>query len=362
MLSFSVDRILLVRLSSLGDLIQTFETLTYLSQLYPKARIDWAVESELASLIEAHPDIQVVHRLPFRPLRQKWRSWKALWQAKRALQSCRYDLVVDLQGNIKSGLVTWWAVGRYKVGRSFASAREWPNGLFTRYKVHVPSNLSSRQQSLFLVQQALSPKQDFVPSSRDLSLRLSPLEKNQFTRIQKELSQLPGAICMICVGAHWENKRLSEQALIGMARAVQMKIPVSWVWVGGTEKERIFCQLGQQTCLAYSGLVLETCSLPVLQHVMQQVKGIVGFDSSLLHLAATTSTPTLSFFGPTKPSHFAPQGKDHYSFLGCCPYEVEFRSICPRLRTCKTGACLKQLESTQLADWCIDALGKILNC
>jgi heptosyltransferase I len=75
---------------------------------------------------------------------------------------------------------------------------------------------------------------------------------------------------------------------------------------------------------------------------------VIAVDSAALALCGTTSTPSFSFFGPTQASIYKPLGVQHHHFQGTCPYAMSFSARCPRLRSCKTGACLKQASSLEL--------------
>src|SRR5882724_4710863 len=101
--------ILIVKTSSLGDIIQAFNVLDDLHNRFPTASIDWAVEASFHSIVAAHPLVRRAIPLAIKRRRN-------LWGALRALRQDRYDLVFDLQANCKSGLITLLARGGIKVG------------------------------------------------------------------------------------------------------------------------------------------------------------------------------------------------------------------------------------------------------
>jgi heptosyltransferase-1 len=94
--------------------------------------------------------------------------------------------------------------------------------------------------------------------------------------------------------------------------------------------------------------ILDRLPLPVLQNFMAAVDLVIAMDSLPLHLAATTSTATYGFFGPSLGLKYQPQGPQHHAFQGCCPYGQIFAKRCPALRTCPTGACLREANGEQL--------------
>ena len=89
-------------------------------------------------------------------------------------------------------------------------------------------------------------------------------------------------------------------------------------------------------------------SLPLWQALMWEMDGVIAVDSAALHLCGTTQTPSFSVFGPTLPSYFKPMEPRHVAVHGSCPYGRTFSSQCPVLRTCATGACIRQLPADEL--------------
>jgi heptosyltransferase-1 len=75
---------------------------------------------------------------------------------------------------------------------------------------------------------------------------------------------------------------------------------------------------------------------------------VIAMDSAALHLCGTTLTPSFSVFGPSAASIYKPLGSQHTHVQGFCPYKQEFIQRCPLLRTCKTGACIKNLQAEEL--------------
>lgn len=150
---------------------------------------------------------------------------------------------------------------------------------------------------------------------------------------------------MVCPGSRWENKKLSLSTWI---ECLKQEKGSTFYFVWGSEKEREEGAALQREFPAAS-ILLPKMSLPVWQRLMSKMDLIYTVDSSALHLAATTNTPTYSFFGPSSAAIYRPPGKRHRSIQGLCPYKKTFTKRCPALRTCKTGACLKKinLETTR---------------
>ncbi len=320
-----MKRFLIVKTSSLGDIVHAFPVVSYLKEKFPSCEIDWIVEEPFSALVAAHPDIAEVikvqtkkwRRTPFSPsTRQEFRRFKR--------QLKHYDIIFDLQGNLKSGFLSRWAKGKQRVGFGWKSVPEKTNLIFTQYQYDPPPGQNIRLDYLSIVQQHFQDEDPFhikgikLVSDFDPSCFLSGSDQN----------------IMVCPGAHWENKCLPKESLLA-ALPVDAHFLITW----GNEEEK-------KTALWLSSRLRDATLVPRLpfadlQTLMTAVDLVVAMDSFPLHLAATTETPTLSFFGPSSSNKYRPIGDHHRTFQGPCPYGMIFSKRCPKLRTCKTGACLK---------------------
>lgn len=346
------SNILIVKTSALGDIIQSFPVLNYLKGRFPGVAIDWVVEESLAYLVSSHPLIDRTVPVDFKGLRKKtgkWKLWKQIRNSFRSLRKQKYDWVVDLQGNCKSGLITYFSRGEVKIGFGKHSVREWPNLLASNCKYEVDRHINIRLQYLQLIQRHC---QDLSESSiQGVSFLIQPDEKRQ---IQSLLTKKYLFAIMVCPGSKWVNKQIQKTTLIEFLKKIQEKWGVFFFLVWGSEEEKKFCK-DVQTQLSQSSLVIEKLSLPGLQNFMNQVDLVIAVDSSALHLCGTTSTPSFSVFGPTSPDIFKPLGSHHFAFKGKCPYGMVFSKTCPILRSCTTGACIRSLQADDLfpafANW-----------
>lgn len=326
-------KILIVKTSSLGDIIQTFPALDYLRSRFPEAQIDWVVENAFSELVRAHPQVNRVLSIESR----KWRKnpFKKESRLQRhafldLLRSVDYDLLFDFQGNLKSGLVVYKAVAAKKVGFGWRSVSEWPNALFTSYKINPASGKNVRDEYLSLVKGFF--KDDSAYAYTPIPLKLEPLQQQKLVSL---FSENPKPT-LVCPSSAWPNKCLSEKMLIKILRTLD-RGPYWFIWGSPQERESAL-----QLSSYFSGsAVLERLSLPLLQHVMGRCQLVVAMDSLPLHLCGTTKTPSLSFFGPSSALKYAPIGEQHQAVQGECPYGELFDRRCPKLRTCATGLCLK---------------------
>jgi heptosyltransferase I len=342
-----LDKILIIKTSSLGDIVQAFPALEYLAGKCPQASIDWVVEAPYAELLKAHPCVHSVIQIHT----QKWRrslfsssTWYEMAALRRQLRVQEYDAVFDLQGNMKSGMVLSQVRSRCKVGFGRKNVSEWPNLLFSTHKVEVTPHQNVRQEYLALAG-SFFHETPYWEAGKQL-LRLSDEQAN---RVELLLAGAPSPKVMVCAGSAWKNKQLPAQTLIAFLRRVQQDLKCHFLLMWGSEAERAAAQQ-MQSALAEHASVVERLSLPLLQHLMHGCALVIAMDSLPLHLAGTTGTPTYSVFGASSAAKYNPLGEKHAAFQGSCPYGKKFERRCPILRTCATGACIRTLEAEVLHD------------
>lgn len=341
--------VLIVKTSSFGDILQTFPVLDYLRTFWEPLTIDWVVETPCRTLLERHPYID--HVIPFdsKTWRKQWyqrRAWGEFFRFKRCLQRNTYDVVFDLQGNIKSGLITYLAKSRNKVGFGSHSVPEWPNLWATTHQYDPPDEGNIREDYLYLVQTFF--QDDRLPPEKKAALRLTRSEQQQRLLLKKRLETVR-PLFLVCPWSRWENKTLSEKTLHHFLHLVHSQYRSYFLFLWGDEKERRRSAHLQQMFPRVSEL-LDRCSLPLLQNILLDVDAVVTMDSLPLHLAGSVHVPTFSIFGPSSAIKYCPDGPHHLSYQGECPYGKQFVKRCPVLRTCSTGLCMKGIDARTLFD------------
>jgi len=339
-------KILIVRTSSLGDLIQSLPVLSDLHARFPHVSVDWVVEDSFAPMMQAHPLVRKVIAIPMRDLKKKPFSmtlWKKFWQSIQELRKERYDCVFDLQGNCKSGLWTYLSKSSAKVGFALRVCREWPNALTTNIRFFVPKEMNIQMQYLSILHQ-------YFGGPVDMPLGGLPfrIEKTEQDWVDAIVSQQKGDLrVMVCPGAQWKNKQLCPKTWGALLNRCAERYSVSFLLIWGSLEEREACEQIHALC-PQSSVLDRRLSIPVWQCLMHAMDLVMAVDSSALHLCGTTKTPSFSVFGPTAADVFKPPGKRHVAVQGPCPYGREFPKQCPLLRSCPTGACMKELSVDML--------------
>lgn len=338
-------RILILKTSALGDIVHAFTVVDFLRHRFPQAQIDWVVESSFSSLVHAHPYVNHVIEVNTRAWRKDLfskKTWNEIKNYKQCVQKINYDVVFDLQGNIKSSLLLAFVKAKHKVGFTKDCVPEWPNLFFTNKRYHPPASKNIREDYLFLAQSYFNDRVPFQPTQ--VLLSLSAKEEGVLRETCKDL---PENTLLVCPGAHWTNKQLSFEALLDFLQHLQSQYHFFFLLVWGTEKEKeSVCQLYE--VLKNSSRVLDKLPLPVLQHLMARVGKVLAMDSLPLHLAGVANVPTFSIFGPSSAKKYQPLGESHVAYQGSCPFGYHFEKRCDQLRTCSTGGCIKHLKVRDL--------------
>lgn len=344
----NLSSILIVKVSALGDLIHTFPTIAFLRDRFPKAQIDWVVEQPFAEMIKAHPEVHQVYPIQTKKWRQNFfrkDNRKEILTFRKKIREQKYDVVFDLQGNLKSGLITSQVKAKAKVGFGSLTVPEWPNLFFTSYHYNPPLGKNIRDDYLFLIQSFLGDSSPFEHPSVHLQVALEM--QNQI----HEMLQLPALQMkkkvLVCPGAFWRNKQLNEESLLYLLLKMQNYLSCSFLFAWGSEPEfGLVNRLHQH--FADTSYLIPKLPLPVLQNLMSCMDLIVAMDSMPLHLAGTTATPTFSVFGPSSALKYRPKGMQNFSMQGNCPYGRSFEKRCPILRSCETGQCIRGIMGKEL--------------
>ncbi len=349
-------RILIVKTSALGDIIQAFPVIEFLKKHFPKSEIHFAVLKENQELPLAHPLIDKVLVFSRKRLWFSFLTSLFLGHSFSALQKESYDLVFDLQGNLRSGLITFLAKSPKKVGFGKHSVAEWPNLLFTNlhYEVNKKNNIRAQYLSvvqkyfkLFLEPFNLFPKQllklnvQEKKQKEELIRRKTEREENEKSAFKKRKRIL------IAPFSKWQSKSLNYDLLISFLKKIEQKYQPLFLFLQGSETEKkksfqLAAHFGSQA------VVLDKMSLPLLQHLMEEVDLVIGMDSCPLHLAILAKRPTVGFFGPTAASIYgAKQEEGNLTFEGSCLLKLSFDKRCKPLRKC-SQRCIDQHSQEEL--------------
>lgn len=343
-----VLQILIVKTSALGDIVHTFPALAALKARFPEAKIDWVVEEPFIGLVQSHPFVNEAIPINTKSWRRslfKWETIKGMLSYLRRLRANKYDLLFDFQGNTKSGLITAIAKAKVKVGFGSKTVWEFPNLLFTHTKYNPEKNCNVREESLHLVEAHCGSA---VAEETPILLKLNAEQQKLLEKwLEHPMWSQNNRKIIVSSGSNWKNKQLSSNALFDFLKSIDTRENPSFFFIYGSEEEKKEADLLAAQLI--NSLVVEKLPFPVLQNFMAKADLVIAMDSLPLHLAATAGTATLGVFGPSSGLKFAPTAQKHKFIQGACPYGKTFVRRCPILRTCPTGACIKNLTGSDLS-------------
>lgn len=311
--------ILVIKTSSLGDVIHTLPALTDAQFHSPNLQCDWVVEENFAEIPHWHPAVDRVIPVALRrwrtqPMqaRREWRSFKQI------LKQRQYDWVIDAQGLIKSALLTVHARG-IRCGLDWQSAREPVAALAyqRRYRVPTGQHAVTRLRQLFA--QVLNyPVPDSLPDYG----------------IAQHFSRTPSSTLIFLHGTTWPTKHYPDvywQALV--QRAVAAGYTVRLPWSNTTEQARA----QRFTALTPSLQLIPKSNLYEIATELAHTQAVIGVDTGLAHLATALNVPTVTLYGATRPTLTGTYGRQavhltaHFPCAPClqkkCTYREEIGVI-----------------------------------
>lgn len=340
-----VMRILIVKTSALGDIVHCFSALRYIRSVLPDAFIGWVVEKPFEELVQAHPDVDKVYSISSKTWRKSLLSrntWSEFHSFYRQVSEQSFDVLIDFQGNVKSGIINYLCPAVRKVGYAAAYAAEWPNTWTTNERYTPPKGNNIRSDYLFLAQKAIHGPEIGSLSIPPLALKINDGQKADNLAFLDSLPDPFQKKVLVFPGAAWQNKRVSERDLLEFLRNVEAEFGMGILLGWGTRDERA-CADRLQAALE-NARVIERLPFPQLQNLIAEMDLVIAMDSLPLHLAGTSQVPTFSFFGPSSPQKYAPEGPQNGYFQGICPFGMKFESRCPKLRSCQSGSCLRAMN------------------
>lgn len=301
--------VLLVRLSALGDVVHGLSALAALRAAWPDARLGWAVEDRFAGLLEGHPQLDRLVVLPRRRLVRELRALhlgaaaRTLRASAAAYGSEPWDLVVDLQSNLRSAVSGWASGAAVRVGWDAPRAREGAQRLHTRSIAAAPGLVLERDRCLEL----LTHLGVRAPSARPLV----PIADAARERVAAALRALgapepvllhPGVSGFGALKA-WAPARWAE-----LAARLAERAPV--LVSHGPGEEPLASQVVAAAAHPLVRPAPATASLHELSALCSMARLFVACDTGPLHLAAALGRPVVGLYGPTDPRRHGPWSPD----------------------------------------------------
>jgi heptosyltransferase-1 len=335
-------KILIIKPSSLGDIIHALPFLKAVKDTFPDASVDWVVSKNLRGILEDNPlinELIVFDKDSWKSIKNIPKTSRDISRLRKTLKSRNYDIVVDLQGLLRSGLMSLSTPSPLRVG--FADAREGSRFMYNR-KVAVNGITHAVDKNLEVAKAigATAKKAEFPLSIDDNSKRKI-----------KELLRNVKEYILILPSARWSSKRWPPENFAALISKLSIPCVIS-----GSSADREIClkliknitETGKTT---NQPKIINLCgetSLKELAALIEGAKAVVSNDSGPMHIAAALNRPVIALFGPTDPSKTGPYGWQKNKDLKVIRRDVSC-SPCFK-KSCKEPLCMTEISAEMVFD------------
>ena len=326
---FEPKKILIVLHGSIGDVTRALPLASLLRKGYPEAFLAWSVEPASYPLLQGNPAIDRILLFDRSAWRQSFRRFLAEVRAQG------FDLVLDLQRHLKSGIVSWSSGAARRIGFHRADSKE-GNWLFNNLSI---DRFGDRIPKL----------QHYLKFAEYLGLPTAPLEwsfslsANEVRAVELILGRIRPAFAVLFVGARWKSKLWFAEQIAACADTLSAEFSLDVVLLGSKDDQELAQSASALTKNQVANLVVKT-SLREAIGIIQRAKLAVGPDTGLMHIAAAVGTPVISLWGATDPDRTGPYGFADLVIRGHAPCVPCYK------RQCAIGRiCMKSIDNNQIS-------------
>ncbi len=296
--TFDPKNILIVLHGSIGDVTRALPLANLIRRGFPKATLSWTVEPPSFPLVENYPGLDEVILFD----RRRW--WSTFGPFLRKIRSKRFDLVLDLQRHLKSGVISRWSGARHRVGFHRLDCKEF-NWIFNNHFIPETGDVVSKLEHYLKFAEYLG----LNPRPIEWNFKLTEQEESS---VGRHLGNVNRSYAVLFVGSRWESKQWFASQAAECACLIQERHKLDVVLLGGKDDD---------------GLGIA-----------------VGPDTGLMHIAAAVGTPVVSLWGATSPLRTGPYGFEELTIQGKAPCVPCYLKSCPIGRIC-----MQSIEKEEIA-------------
>ncbi|HXV65080.1 MAG TPA: lipopolysaccharide heptosyltransferase I [Vicinamibacteria bacterium] len=315
---------LVVRLSSLGDLVHTLPAVSALRRGFPDSRIDWLVERRHSEVLRDNPDIDEVIEVDTLAWRRRLlsrRTWSEIRSSVRRIRARRYDAVLDLQGTIKSSVSSFLAKGNRRIGFADDQLKERVAGWLYTERVHPNGNRAHAIDRHLYLLTALGIESD----RRSFPIAVS----EEVESVGRATLSGLGLTDFVVVnpGGSWTTKRWSPEKFGALAAAIyrEWKLPTLITW--GPGEQGLAREVAEAS--ASAAQVAPATSLREMMPLVRKARLLVSGDTGPMHVASALGVPVVGIFGPTDPARNGPFGEADEVVLKTVACGPCYKQRCP---------------------------------
>lgn len=303
-------RVLIIKLSAFGDIIHSLPVIEYFREFSKnnntKVELDWLIEKRWSPIINNHPGVHHVLLTNTTYWRRAFlhkSTWQEIIDCVSRLRDNRYDIVLDINGLLRSSLFARLARAHLRVGFSKDSdiCRE-KHSVCLLDKTHSIPHIHVVDQTIKLLEMTLpvdlpNPLMPYLPSN--------PIVEEMAKEVIEKKGLIPNRFAVIAAGGGWETKLLDEKIMAELCDHITQYnlIPVL-SWSGSHEEERAMriSQLSKNQVKQIGDLPVD-----VFVGVLRMSRIVIGPDTGTVHAASAVKTPTVSYYGPSSAKYSGPR-------------------------------------------------------
>ncbi|WP_231171580.1 lipopolysaccharide heptosyltransferase I [Helicobacter pylori] len=302
-------KIAIVRLSALGDIIVSAVFLALIKERFTNAQIEWFVDERFGAILEHSPYIDKLHPIALKSTLTTFNPLK-IFKFFKSLRAYEYDIVIDMQGLIKSALITQMLKAPKKVGFDYASAREGLSAFFYSQKVSIAYNEPVLKRNFTLLFHALNlPKKEISESlssrSKVFSYQDSP--KIDALSLNKNKPKILFVLETSKINKTYPIERFKELAL-----ALE-NFQICLLWHASEDKATALYGALKNQC---DVLLLPKLTLNEVKALLFKMDLIIGGDTGITHLAWALQKPSITLYGNTPMERFKLESPINVSLTG----------------------------------------------
>jgi len=318
-------RILLIKPSAIGDVVHTLPILALLRRQFAEAHIAWLLTPACAGLLDGHPMLNEVIVFERHRFGRGWRepaSAHGLISFIQELRQRKFDLVIDLQGLLRSGLLAWLTGAPVRIG--FANARELAPVFYT-HRVRIDTAEQHAIDRYLKVAEALGCDMN---GPLEFPFHVTDQDRGEVA------AMLDGSTryAVLLPGTNWATKRWPVERYAALVTPLRERFGLACVVAGSPDERELAEQIPGGINLA------GRTSLRQLAALVERADLVIANDSGPMHIAAAMNRPLVTLFGPTNPVRTGPYRREDSVLrvdIACSPCYS---------RTCSHQSCLRWLE------------------
>lgn len=310
-------KILIIKPSSLGDVVHSLPFLNAVRTCFSKAEIHWVIAKGLEGIVQGHPMISklwIINKDAWKNILNIRSNLTELKVLLEDLKQEGFDIVIDLQGLLRSGILAGMTGAPVRVG--FTEARE-GSRLFYTHKVRGGRNIHAVDRYLKIA--------DFLGC--DISEMCFPLPLSSNSALSSQLSALSKEYAVIVPGARWKTKMWSQENFGNLSGMLTLDTVIV-----GNKKD---VGIADKIVVLSKGRAISLAGKTDLKELIEVIRGakfVISNDSGPMHIAAALGIPVFAIFGPTDPLRTGPYGEGHIIIKEDIPCSPCFKKTCNDLK------------------------------